>query len=277
MEMKKRVILAAVAVPLLFIIIFFLPPYAFTVIVAVMCAVSAYELLNSIGGKKNDRIGIYVVFSAVLIPIGAYFDNSLIIFMAVFLVLMILLFIETIVAFGTIRKTSFAQLLTALFGGAAIPLMLSSLVSLRNMPDGRLLALLPVLSAFVTDGGAYFIGVFFGKRKAFFKISPKKTVEGCIGGLAIGTVAVLVYGIVLAIATPHTIVFWALILYGLIGAVLTEFGDLAFSLVKREFDIKDYGRILPGHGGMLDRFDSMVFTAPAIYLLFSTIPAIIVS
>ena len=274
--MKNRIIIAAVFVPLLFIVIFFLPPYILAAVIAVICAVSAYELQHAIGGKKNDRISIYAVFAAVLIPIGTYFDAGAPVFIAVSLALMCLMFAEAIIAYGTIRKITFAQILTALFGGALIPLMLSSLVSLKTMQEGRLFVLLPVISAFITDAGAYFSGVFLGKRKAFPRISPKKTVEGCIGGLAIGTAAIVIYGVVLVFTTFHGVVFWALILYGVIGAVLTELGDLAFSLIKREFDIKDYGHILPGHGGMLDRFDSMVFTAPAIYLLILVIPAIIV-
>ena len=165
----------------------------------------------------------------------------------------------------------------ALFAGTLVPLMLSSLVSLKIMPDGRLLVLLPIISAFVTDAGAYFTGKFVGKRKAFPHISPKKTVEGCIGGLAVGVASMPIYGAILILTTYHGIVFWALIIYGLAGGVLTELGDLAFSLIKREYNIKDYGRLLPGHGGILDRFDSMVFTAPAIYLLAAVIPAIVIN
>ena len=274
--MKNRVIIAAIFVPLLFIVIFFLPPYVFAAVIAIICAVSAYELQHAIGGKRNDRVSIYSVFSAVLIPVGAYFELTEIVFTAVFLVLMSLMFVEAIIAFGSIRKISLAQLLTTLFGGALIPLMLSSLVSMKNMQEGRLFVLLPVISAFITDGGAYFTGVLIGKHKAFPKISPKKTVEGFIGGLVIGTVSMVAYGVILVFTTFHIVVFWALILYGIIGAVLTMLGDLAFSLIKREFDIKDYGKILPGHGGMLDRFDSMVFAAPAMYLLTILIPAIVI-
>ena len=241
---------------------------------ALVCAVSAYELLHAIGIKGNDRICIYAVFSAVLIPIGVYFNVSELVFPAVFLVLMCLMFIEAIIVFRSKRQISFTQVLIVLFGGALIPLMLSCLISLRNMPEGRLIVLLPIISAFITDAGAYFIGVYFGKKRAFLLVSPKKSVEGCIGGLVIGTAAMIVYGMILVFTTLHEVKFWALILYGLIGGVLTELGDLAFSLIKREFDIKDYGQLLPGHGGMLDRFDSMVFTAPAIYLLIVVIPAI---
>ena len=272
--MKQRIIIACVFVPLLFIVVFYLPSYVFAAVVAIICAVCAYELQHAIGGKKNDRTVIYVVFSAVLIPIGVFFELGEQVFMAVLLVLMSLVFVETIVAFGTIRKITFAQVLTTLFGGAVIPLLLSSLVSMKNMQEGRLFVLMPVIIAFITDGGAYFTGVFLGKRKAFPRVSPKKTVEGCIGGIAIGTFSMVIYGAVLVMTTFHIVVFWALLIYGVVGAVLTELGDLAFSLVKREFEIKDYGRILPGHGGMLDRFDSMIFTAPAMYLLLQVIPAI---
>lgn len=274
--MKQRIIIAVIFVPLLFIVMFFLPPYIFAGVTAIICAVSAYELQRAIGGKRNDRISIYNVFAAVLIPIGVYFDIGAQVFMAVTLVLMSLMFAEMIIYFGTKKPITFAQFLTTLFGGAIIPLMLSSLISLKNMPEGRIFVLLPVISAFITDGGAYFVGVFFGERKAFPRVSPKKTVGGCVGGLVIGTASIVIFGVVIVFTTLYDVAFWALAIYGVIGAVLTELGDLAFSLVKREFEIKDYGRILPGHGGMLDRFDSMVFTAPAMYLLVSVIPAIIV-
>ncbi|MCL2124435.1 MAG: phosphatidate cytidylyltransferase [Oscillospiraceae bacterium] len=274
--MKERIIVAAVFVPILLVIVFFLPPYVFVGLVALICAVSAYELLHAIGAKGNERITIYAVFSAALIPIGIYFDVGLHAFMAVFLVLLSFVFIETAAVFRTKREISFAQVMTSMFGGALIPLLLSSLVGLKNMPEGRLFVLLPVVSAFITDAGAYFSGMLFGKKKAFPLISPKKTVEGCVGGLVVGTAALMIYGVILVFSTVYEIKFWALLIYGIVGGVATILGDLAFSMVKREFNVKDYGRLLPGHGGMLDRFDSMVFTAPAIYLMVTVIPAIIV-
>jgi len=273
---KTRILAAVILVPLIFIVLFFLPPYVLAVVVSLICAISAYELLHAIGGKQNERVRLYAVFSAVIIPIGAYFDITYIVFPAVFLVLMSLIFLEAIIGFKTIRKISFAQILTTLFAGTLIPLMLSSLIDLKQMPGGHLLVLLPIISAFVTDAGAYFTGLAMGKKKVFPHVSPKKTVEGCIGGLAIGTLAILIFGVIIVFTTLNIVVFWALIIYGIIGSVLSQLGDLAFSLVKREFDIKDYGRLIPGHGGMLDRFDSMIFAAPAMYLLVTLIPAIIV-
>ena len=274
--MKTRLTVAVILVPLFFVVLFFLPPYALAGVVSIISAISAYELLHSVWVKGNDRILIYTAFSAALIPVGAYFEAIELVFPAVFLVLMCLLFVEAIPVFQTIRRITFPQILMALFAGALIPLMLSCLVSLKLMPEGRFFVLLPVISAFLTDGGAYFAGRFFGKKKAFPLVSPKKTVEGCVGGLVAGTAALLIYGAILVFTTFNYVVFWALFLYGAVGATITQLGDLAFSLIKREFDIKDYGRLLPGHGGMLDRFDSMVFTAPAMYLLVSAIPPIVV-
>jgi len=274
--MKSRIIVAIVGLPILFIVLFFLPPYIFAAVVSLVCAIIAFELLRSIAPKGNERSRIYAVFSAALIPVGAYFDITALVFQAVFLVLLSLMFIEAIKTFGTIRKVPLSQILITLFGGALIPLMLSGLVSMRNMPEGHLIVLLPVISAFVTDAGAYFSGLLFGKRKPFPLVSPKKTVEGYIGGFIVGTLAMVIYGMIIVFATLHTVVFYALILYGIIGAAATHLGDLAFSLIKREYEIKDYGSLLRGHGGMLDRFDSMVLAAPAIYLLMLVTPAIIV-
>jgi len=273
--MINRIIVAVICIPILFIVLFFLPPYVFAGVVALICAISAYELLHSIGTGRNERLNIYAVFAAALIPVGAYFEITEYVFLAVILILMVLTFIEALTVFRRKKPITFAQILVTLFGGAVIPLMLSTLVNMRNMPEGRLIVLLPVISAFITDAGAYFAGVLFGKRKAFPLISPNKTVEGYIGGMLIGTLSVIVYGIVLVFATQHYIHFWALILYGIVGAAFTQLGDLAFSMVKREYDFKDYGRLLPGHGGILDRFDSMVFAAPVMYLLMILIPAIV--
>jgi len=272
--LKRRIAVAVIFVPILFVVLFFLPPYVFAAVVALICAVCAYELLHAIGVKGHERAGIYTVFSAVLIPVGVYFDITALVFTAVSLVLLCLMFVEAILVYKSKKQISLAQILIVVLAGALIPLMLSSLISLKNMREGRLIVLLPIISAFITDAGAYFIGVFFGKKRPFLLVSPKKTVEGCIGGLATGTFAMMVYGVILVFTTLHQVAFWALLLYGVIGGVLTELGDLAFSLIKREYDVKDYGRLLPGHGGMLDRFDSMVFTAPAIYLLMAVIPAV---
>ena len=272
--MKERIIVAIIFVPLLFVIMFFLPPYVFTVVVAAICAISAYELTGAIGLNKKRWLSTYAALAAAFIPIGEHFEIGDPVFQGVLLLLMALIFIEAIAAYKTDRKIAFSQVLAAVFGGAIIPYMLSALVSLRAMPEGRLFVLLPVISAFLTDAGAYFVGVLIGKHPAFPNVSPNKTVEGFAGGLVIGTLSMIIYGFAIASVTSYQVNFAALTFCGLAGSLFTELGDLAFSLVKREYSIKDFGSLLPGHGGVLDRFDSMVFTAPAIYLLVIILPGI---
>lgn len=145
----------------------------------------------------------------------------------------------------------------------------SHIVLFGLLPQGAVLVWLTLLTAFGTDIFAYFSGMFFGKRKLCIALSPKKTVEGAIGG-AIGSV-LLSMGFSLLFAPS-----WILhcIVIGFLGSVVAQFGDLIASAFKRKMGIKDYGSIIPGHGGVLDRFDSILFTAPFVYyyVLFVTYP-----
>ena len=123
-----------------------------------------------------------------------------------------------------------------------------------------LLVWLVLITAFVTDIMAYFSGYFFGKHKLCPKISPKKTIEGSIGG-TLGTM--IVSGLFGYFVMPEIMVHCMIM--GALGAVFSQFGDLTASIFKRKMGIKDYGHLIPGHGGILDRFDSVLFTAPLIY------------
>ena len=116
-------------------------------------------------------------------------------------------------------------------------------------------------------------GMFLGKHKMVPHLSPKKTWEGSIGGLITGVVIAIVYGIVFHFITKVEVNYYFLAVYGILGGVMTEVGDLAFSYVKRNRKIKDFGHIFPGHGGVLDRFDSVIFCAPLIELLIGWLPA----
>lgn len=271
--MKTRIIVAVISVPLLFVILFYIPAVAVTALVAVIAATASYELLRAVGACSVKRLCVYAAAAAVVIPVGFLLGPGDLIFRAVLLLLMVLLFGDTVLSYKPDKKTTLMTLAAVLFGGALIPWMLSAIVSLKLLENGRFYVLIPFIIAFITDGGAYFTGVFFGKRHPFPLVSPKKTVEGCIGGIMTGVAAVVVFGVVLHYATSFEVNFFAMAAYGLLGGIVTVLGDLAFSLIKREFGIKDYGSLIPGHGGMLDRFDSMVFAAPVVYLLVRIFPA----
>ena len=133
-------------------------------------------------------------------------------------------------------------------------------VVLIDQSSYQLLVWLVLITAFVTDIMAYFSGYFFGKHKLCPKISPKRTIEGSIGG-TLGTM--LVSGLFGYFVMPEIMVHCMIM--GALGAVFSQFGDLTASIFKRKMGIKDYGHLIPGHGGILDRFDSVLFTAPLIY------------
>ena len=126
--------------------------------------------------------------------------------------------------------------------------------------------------AFLSDTGAYFAGRKFGKHKLAPVISPNKTVEGMIGGVLGAIVGTLIYCFILQVAFEFEVNYLCVPVYGLLGSVGAVFGDLIFSAVKRQTGIKDYGNLIPGHGGILDRFDSMTIVAMLVELLMLFIP-----
>ena len=129
----------------------------------------------------------------------------------------------------------------------------------------------------LADGGAYFGGTFLGKKKLCPKISPKKTVEGAVSGVIIGTGLTLLVGVIFEkffFADSCYVNYILLAVFGLLGSLVSIVGDLSFSLIKRSCGIKDYGSLIPGHGGMLDRFDSVIFTAPLLMIFNMILPII---
>lgn len=122
-----------------------------------------------------------------------------------------------------------------MFGGIVIPAFLSTLVLLKGMESGRYLVLLPVISAFLTDAGAYFVGVFFGKHKGITRVSPNKSLEGYAGGILFGGLFMLLYGAILHQFGGIEVNFPLMVVYGLVGSAITELGDLSFSLIKRQY------------------------------------------
>ena len=113
----------------------------------------------------------------------------------------------------------------------------------------------------------------FRKHKGITRVSPNKSLEGYAGGILFGGLFMLLYGAILHQFGGIEVNFPLMVVYGLVGSAITELGDLSFSLIKRQYGIKDYGNVIPGHGGMLDRFDSMTFAAPALWLMVTLFPA----
>lgn len=153
------------------------------------------------------------------------------------------------------------QVMAVYFGFFYVAVMLSFILLTRNLPDGKFLVWLIFLCSWGCDTCAYCVGMLIGKHKMAPVLSPKKSVEGAVGGV----LGAALLGVAYAAATDGKMAEYALICG--VGALISMVGDLAASAIKRNQGIKDYGKLIPGHGGILDRFDSVIFTAPVIYYL----------
>ena len=176
--------------------------------------------------------------------------------MAIIISMILILFVYV---FGY-PKYHAEQVMAAFFGVVYVAVMLSFIYLTRSLPDGKFLVWLIFLCSWGCDTCAYCVGMLIGKHKMAPVLSPKKSIEGAVGGVA----GAALLGVIYAAATQGKMAEYALICA--VGALISMVGDLAASAIKRNQNIKDYGKLIPGHGGILDRFDSVIITAPVIYL-----------
>jgi len=171
----------------------------------------------------------------------------------------------------TYPKFKTEQLLAAFFGVFYVAVMLSYVYQTRQMTSGAYIVWLIFLCSWGCDTCAYCVGKLFGKHKMTPILSPKKTIEGAIGGVAGTALLTMLYAYIFKNAMQiDTRGMLVLAVISMVGALISMVGDLAASAIKRNYDVKDYGHLIPGHGGILDRFDSVIFTAPIIYYLAVT-------
>lgn len=271
--MKTRIISACVMIPLLIAVVFFLPPWAMAVLLAVITGVGAFELLRAVKYTENVRALVYASLSGVLIMAATYFGIAEEGFIGVLFLLIFAMFLEGVLAYGTKPKPGFFEILCAVFGGAVIPYFLSMMLRLKMLDHSGIYAIMPFVCTAISDSGGYFVGKYLGKHRGILKVSPNKTLEGFAGSLISGIIGLLLYGLILQLCAKLDVNYPLLILYGILGNAATQVGDLAFSLIKRQNGIKDYGKLIPGHGGVLDRLDSAIFTMPVMYILVTLLPA----
>ena len=268
--MKTRVITAAVLIPVLLLLLMAAPTIVTAVVWGLLMGIAAYELLYCTGLVQERRLVLeaaVMAFGVVIWShygaIHAYGQIGLMIFAAV-------LFAEMMLSHV---KITFDKVCMCIAAGFVVPFLLSSLIRILVMNRiGRYIVLIPFIVAFMSDSGAYFAGRFFGHHKLAPVISQHKTVEGAIGGILAAIIGMIIYCLVLQFAFGFTVNFAYAIVYGLLGSCVGVFGDLCFSVVKRQTGIKDYGNLIPGHGGVLDRFDSMMMVGPLMESLLILIP-----
>lgn len=176
----------------------------------------------------------------------------------------------------TFPKYKAEQIMAAFFGVFYVPVMLSYIYKTRMLPNGAYLVWLAFICSWGCDTCAYCVGMLTGKHKLAPKLSPKKSIEGAIGGVVgaglLGGIYAAVVGKYLTAGRSPIVAF---VIICIAGSIISQVGDLAASAIKRNHDIKDYGTLIPGHGGILDRFDSVIFTAPVIYILVTTLLEIV--
>lgn len=188
--------------------------------------------------------------------------------MYLLLALIVILVAYMFVYVFTFPKYNAQQIMCSFFCVAYAPVMLSFVYLVRDLEYGIYLVWMIFISSWVCDTCAYFSGVLLGRHKLAPVLSPKKSIEGAVGGVLGSMIvgALYAYFIVESVISNQQI-FWIFVLISGVGAVVSQVGDLAASAIKRNHEIKDYGKLIPGHGGVMDRFDSVIFTAPMIYFL----------
>lgn len=273
--MAKRFLAAVIFVPMIIAVVIFgtYVPILFDIAVAIICAVSVFEFVHATKTLRLFAISIPAMIFAVAYPmLITYGFGWLLMYLYAGVMLSMMIFFH--------RKISFPDFAYVYSMSVVITAALSAIISMKNMDvqHASFYFILALGLPWMADIGAYFAGSFLGRHKMCPEISPKKTVEGAVGGVLLCVGATCLIGWIFAdLIYAHTVTvqYLPLCILALIGSLLSILGDLSFSVIKRWFKIKDYGFIIPGHGGFLDRFDSVIFVSPLMLMFITYFPVMI--
>ena len=260
--MAKRLITSAIGIVIFFLILPS-PQFVFNIAIGLITLIGSYELSNAV--TKNMLLKAIGVLSWIGVYIATLFSKQ---FEAMICVISLYL-ILTVLLFG---KEELHNLYLLALTSAVFPMFFATLSLLKRDFSGYAV-LLPFLFAWITDSGAYFTGIYLGKHKLAKTLSPKKTIEGSVGGIVSCVIASIIYMIILKNCFHYFIFnshdYLKIIIMSILASVVSQFGDLSLSAIKRVYKVKDYGNLLPGHGGVLDRFDSVLFVSPFVFWLLT--------
>lgn len=232
---------------------------------AIISLIGLFELYR-VFKMERSIAGIAGYLAALLFYCNLKFDflPDMMMFVIGFLVVLMFIYVLSYPKYKT------EQILAAFFGVFYVAVMLSFIYQTRILPGGAYTVWLVFLCSWGCDTCAYCVGMLIGKHKMTPKLSPKKSWEGAVGGVVGAALLGIIYGLVFqnAMGTTTKEIFMIALICA-VGAVISMIGDLTASAIKRNYEIKDYGKLIPGHGGILDRFDSVIFTAPIIFYLAS--------
>ncbi|KDR95198.1 phosphatidate cytidylyltransferase [Peptoclostridium litorale DSM 5388] len=254
--MLKRIVSSILLLPLLFFIVikggFFL-----NTSILIISLLAIYELYEAFKHAKLRPIKSVGYIATLVFYMAVQFGTS---WSYVGMIAFMLFFIfASMVVLG---KRQFMDMLVTIFGIIYISYALLHIGMARSEFASHMVWII-FITAWATDTCAYFAGCFFGKHKLIPSVSPKKTIEGSVGGIAGSVLSCMVFGFIFEMSLIHMAVI------GFTGSIVSQMGDLFASSIKRYIGIKDYGNVIPGHGGMLDRFDSIIFSAPLVYYYIS--------
>ena len=271
---KTRLISGIVLIILAFAVLFF-GGYVTGIAIMLLSIVGVYELCRVYDIEKHSPAVLAYVWTVLYyaaLMLGRQFLMGISI--SRFSLPLMITYLLVILAVYVIKFPTYhdREIMAAFMSFFYVNVMLSYIVKIRDMENGGYFVVLCFICSWGNDTLAYCVGVLFGKHKMSPKLSPKKSIEGLIGGIVGAGLLGLLYSFLLKSKLPATSYLpLRMFVICALGAIPAVIGDLAASAIKRNNDIKDYGKLIPGHGGVLDRFDSMIFTAPMIYFLLEFI------
>ena len=263
--MKTRIITSLVLIPLL-VAVLLSNIYIISAAVTIIAVMGLFEFYKATELNKHTALCVCGYVAALFICLRTYIPVQF--YMVAFYIGFFAVFCIMLKKHKTVGVEDAGILI---FSILYLPFLLSTLIDIKGLQNGTLLLWIVFIGAFATDTFAYFSGVFLGKHKLCPEISPKKTIEGSVGG-TVGCIALLmIYGLLLERTFMLDVSYVKLAVLGVIISPVSQIGDLTASIIKRKFGIKDYGNLFPGHGGILDRLDSVIAVAPLVYIYLNMV------
>lgn len=260
--MKQRLLVAAVGVPLLIVVLVLLPPIATAILTAAIAGAAAWELLHT-ACRQPKLLYVPTVLCAALVVLAIVFGTAITATLIYAFFYVMFLFYMAVSTHGKETAIPFADVAVCIVAGFLFPAMYSCIGLLRNVSPA--FVLMPFVIAFIGDSFSMLGGMAFGHKKFAPNVSPNKTWAGFIAGPIGSALGMVLLCLVYKWAWSMELPIWYFALVGVVANLFGQLGDLSTSLIKREAGIKDYSHIFLTHGGVLDRFDSILFIAPVVY------------
>lgn len=258
--MVTRLISAGIGLVVMALVMF-TDQIVLTIAISIISSIAVWEALRAYDYKKYKVFIVVGVIVSVVMAWADYFPGEI-----VFVMIFAIIVEYVALMLKKHKEIETKDLFTVMFLTLIVPLIFSTLGYIRRMEHGVYLVWLPFVSAWLTDSFAYFGGKFLGRHQLCPDISPKKTVEGAIIGVMGAVLGYIVYAVMLNKIWEFEFNIIAFVVLAVVTSVLSQMGDLFASCMKRENDVKDFGNLMPGHGGVLDRFDSLMLTTPCIFI-----------